>query len=154
MILQCCYFWFFSFLTRVWPSVQPHAVCDASPNSDGSIPFLPGIANYDWLRLSLHHWGMSTCYHPAYCPACHHNGDGDLHHWNLPSQGTTLEIWVNTLYFSCHCKGPFTQNMFFHSTALLIRFQWKLALDLHLFLTAKMHNLGEKTRILEFLRNS
>ncbi len=37
------------------PPSQPHAVCDAGPNPDWSVPFLPGISNYDWLWLSLHH---------------------------------------------------------------------------------------------------
>lgn len=101
MILQPCYFHlcFMSFLTRVWPSVQPHAVCDAGPNPDWSIPFLPGITNYDRLWLSLHHWGMPTCYNPAYCPACHHHGDGDLHHWNLPCQGITKNCVKSCLVF-------------------------------------------------------
>lgn len=81
------YYRTFISLCRVRPTIQPYPLRDAGPDADRCLSILAGITDYNWLRLSVYHRGMSNRHHPSHSAAGYHNGDGDLYHRDLSCQG-------------------------------------------------------------------
>lgn len=81
---------FFLSSSRVWPPIQPYSMCNGGEDPDGSLPLLSGVSDHNWLRFPVHHRGVSRRHCPAHLSAGHHHGDGDLHHWHLPCEGSQM----------------------------------------------------------------
>lgn len=73
--------------SRVWPPLQPHAMCNGGKNTHRGVPLFSGVPDHHWLWFPVHHRRVSCGNCATHHSAGHHHGNGDLHHWHFPRKG-------------------------------------------------------------------